>query len=73
VRKAVVLAVALTLVSLWAAMAAGLTAVSMTEGVRVSGLVMLTTAIAASLLVGYFDWRGRMLRGFRTQHDAARL
>ena len=67
-KRAAVLAVALTIVSILAAMATSVTAVSMTEEVRVLGLVMLSTAAVASLLVRYFDWRGRMIRRFRTEH-----
>jgi hypothetical protein len=65
--------VALTLVSIWAAIATGLTAVSMTEEVSAFGLVMLPAALVASLLARYFEWRARMIRGLRTEHDAARL
>ena len=72
-NRAAVFAVALTIVSTWAVMAAGLTAVSMTEEMRVLGLVMLPAAAVASLLVRYFDWRGRMIRRFRTEHDAPRI
>lgn len=67
-KMAAVLAVALAIVSVWAVMAG--TAVWLAEAVRVFGLVMMPSAIAASLLVRYFDWRGRMIRGFRTEYDA---
>ena len=50
--------------------ATGLTAVWLTEEVRVFGLVMLLTAIVASLLVLYFDWRRRMMRHLRAEPDA---
>ena len=69
-KRAAILAVALVFVSIWVVMAAGLTAVWLTEEVRVFGLVMLPTAIVASLLVLYFDWRGRMMRRLRAEHDA---
>jgi len=65
VKKAAILAVVLAFVSVWVVLAAGLTAVWLTEGVRVVGLVMLPTAIVASLLVLYFDWRGRLMRRAR--------
>jgi hypothetical protein len=38
-------------------------AVWLIEGVRVVGLVMIPTAIAGALIVLYFDWRSRLLRG----------
>lgn len=67
-RRTAVPAVALTIVSIWAVMATSLTAVSMTEEMRVLGLVVLSTAAVASLLVRYFEWRARMIRRFRTEH-----
>jgi len=45
---------------------AGLTAVWLTEAMREFALVMLPTAIVASILVLYFDWRGRLMRRART-------
>ena len=66
--KATVL-VALALVSIWIVMVAGLTSL-LTEDARLTGVVMLATAILASLLVLYFDWRGRMMRGLRAEHGA---
>lgn len=65
-----ILAVALAFVSVWVALAAGLTAVWLTEEVRVFGLVMLPTAVAAALVVLYFEWRGRLMRRSRAEHDA---
>ena len=59
-RRATVLAVVVALVSLWVVVAAGITAVWLTDEARVFGLVMLPTVIVASLLVLYFDWRGRL-------------
>ncbi len=34
------------------------------------GLLMLPTAIVASLLVLYFDWRGRLMRRALIEGDA---
>ena len=68
-KRAAILAVALAFVSIWVVLAASLTAVWLTEEVRVVGLVMLPTAIVASLLVLYFDWRGRLMRRVRGEHD----
>ena len=51
VKRAALVAVALAFVSMWVVMAAGLTAVWLTEAARVVGLVMLPTAIVAWLLV----------------------
>jgi len=70
VKKAAILAGALALVSIGVVMVAGLTTVWLTEEMRAFGLVMLPTAIVASLLVRYFDWRGRMRRNLRAEHDA---
>jgi hypothetical protein len=70
VKMLSILPVALAFASIWIAMAAGLTAVWLIEEVRVLGLVTLATAIVVSLLVMYFDWRGRMIRRLRTEHDA---
>ena len=66
--KATVL-VALALVSIWIVMVAGLTSL-LTEDARLTGVVMLATAIVASLLVLYFDWRGRMMRRLRAEPEA---
>ena len=69
VKRVAVLAVAVAFVSIWIVMAAGLTAVSLTDEVRVFGLLMLPTAIVASLLVLYFDWRARLIRRLAVEHD----
>jgi hypothetical protein len=60
--KAAVMAVVLLFVSIWVVLAAGITAVWLTEEVRVLGLVMLPTGIVAALLVVYFDWRAELRR-----------
>ena len=66
-----VLAMVLAFVSVWFAEAAGLTFAWMTGGVRAAGLVVLATAIVASLLVRYFDWRRRLMwRRVRGARDA---
>jgi hypothetical protein len=61
-KKETILAVALALVGIWVVLATGATAVWLTGEVRVFGLVALPTAIVASLLVVYFDWREKLLR-----------
>ncbi len=66
--KTTVVAVALALFSAWVVMVAGVTAVWLTEEVRVFGLVMLPTVIVAGLLVVYFDWRAKLLS--RIRNDA---
>jgi hypothetical protein len=71
-NKQTVVAVVLFFVSLWVVLAAGLTAVWLTEEVRVIGLVMLPTGIVAGLLVVYFDWRARLLSGIRDERHASR-
>ena len=62
VEKATVVALALLFVSIWVVLAAGITAVWLTEEVRVFGLVILPTGIVAGLLVVYFAWRDNLRR-----------
>lgn len=62
VDKATVVALVLLFVSIWVVLAAGITAVWLTEQVRVLGLVILPTGIVAALLVVYFDWRAKLRR-----------
>ena len=61
-KTSTILAVALAFVSIWVVIATGVTAVWLTAEPRVFGLVMLSTATVASLLVMYFDWRARLQR-----------
>jgi hypothetical protein len=70
VNKSTVLAIALAFLSVWVIMVAGLTALWLTDEVRVIGLIALPTAIVASLLVVYFDWRARLQRRILTERDA---
>ena len=70
--KQMVMAVVLFLVSIWVVMTAGITAVWLTEEVRVFGLVMLPTAIVAGLLVVYFDWRAELLNRIRDERHEDR-
>lgn len=60
--KSAVLAVTVGIVSLWIVMIAGITAVWLTDEVRVLGVVMLPAGIVAGLLVLYFDWRDNLRR-----------
>jgi hypothetical protein len=72
--KMTVVAVVLFFVSMLVVMAAGMTAVWLTEEVRVIGLVIVPTAIVAGLLVVYFEWRARLLdriRDERNEHQKA--
>ena len=69
-KRSAILAVALVVVSIWVVLAAGATAVWLTEEARVFGLVILPTVIVASLLVLYFDWRERLMRRVRLDRDA---
>lgn len=68
-NKSTTLAVALAFVSVWVLLAAGITAVWLTEEVRVIGLVILPTAVVASLLVLYFDWRAKLQRRILAERD----
>ena len=72
VRKATVLAVVLAFVGIWVVLAVGASAVWVTGEVRVFGLVALPTAIVASLLVLYFDWREKLLRRMLTDRKEHR-
>jgi hypothetical protein len=69
VKRSTVLAIALAFVSIWVVLAAGVTAVWLTEEVRVVGLMTLPTAIVASLLVLYFDWRAKLQRRILAERD----
>jgi hypothetical protein len=53
--KATVMAVVLLFVGIWVVMTGEMTEVWLT--VAVFGLLMLSRAVVASLLVAYFDWR----------------
>jgi hypothetical protein len=64
-----ILALGLAFVSIWVVMAAGVAAVWLTDEVRVVGLVILPTAIVASLLVRYFDWRAKLQRRLLAERD----
>jgi hypothetical protein len=69
-----VMAVVLFFVSIWVVMTVAITAVWLTEEVRVFGLVILPTAIVAGLLVVYFDWRAKLLKQIhdeQTEHRKA--
>ncbi len=68
-KRSMVLAIVLAFVSIWVVMAAGITAVWLTQEVRVVGLVILPTAVVASLLVLYFDWRAKLQRRILAERD----
>lgn len=72
VTRATVLAVALAFASIWIVLATGATAVWLTGEVRAFGLVALPTAIVASVLVVYFDWRQKLLRRMLRAEDQRR-
>ena len=62
VGKAAILAVAPAPAALWVILNMGATAVWLAGELTVFGLVALATAIVASLLVVYFNWREKLLR-----------
>ena len=66
-KRRAILALALAFVGVYVVLAGRLTALWLTEEVRVVGLMMLPSAIVASLLVLYFDWRGRLMRRIRAE------
>lgn len=68
-KRPPVLAIAVAFLTVWVVMAACITAVWLTEEVRVVGLVILPTAVVASLLVLYFDWRSKLQRRALGERD----
>ena len=62
VAKSRIVAVVLAFVGLFAVFAAGLAAVWLTEELRVLSLVILPSIVVATLLVLYFEWRGKLER-----------
>lgn len=69
-KRATITAIAIAFIGLWVVFAAGATAVWLSEEPRVFGLVILPTAIVASLLVLYFDWRARLIGEIRAGRAA---
>lgn len=60
--RALTVAVAVTFASILVVVTTAMAAWSPTDEVKVSALVILSTAIVASLLVVYFEWRTRTRR-----------
>ena len=60
--KSRILAVVLGFVGLSVVMTSGLTAVWLTEELRVLSLVILPSVVVATLLVLYFEWRDKLRR-----------
>jgi hypothetical protein len=52
-----------------AVLASGVTAVWLTEELRVLTLVILPSVVVATLLVLYFEWRGKLQRQVWAQLD----
>ena len=71
-NRSMILALGLAFVSIWVVMAAGIAAVWLTDEVRVVALVILPTAIVASLLVLSFDWRAKLQRRLLAERDDSR-
>jgi hypothetical protein len=61
-----------SLILTWIVLAAGITPEWFIAEVRVFGLVILPTAIVASLLVVYFEWRGTLRRRVLAERDTSR-
>ena len=68
-RKSRILAVVLASVGVSVVMASGLTAVWLTEELRVLSLVVLPSTVVATLLVLYFEWRGKLQRQVLAELD----
>jgi hypothetical protein len=62
-------AIVLAFISLFVVMITGSIAVWLTSEVRVFGLVALSTAIVAGLLVVYFDWRAKLRNRILADRD----
>lgn len=60
--RALTVAVAVTVASILVVVTTAMAAGSPTDEAKVSALVILSTAIVASLLVVYFEWRTRTRR-----------
>ena len=71
-RTETVVAVMAFFAIIWVTMTNGITAVWLTEEVKVFGLAMLPTAIFAGLLVVFFDWRAKLLGRTRDEQDEYR-
>ena len=67
--KKSILAMAFAFVTIWVLLAADITAGWLTERLRVFGVVMLPTAMVASLLILYFDWRRELRRRLLAERD----
>jgi hypothetical protein len=71
-NKSTKLAMTLAFVSIWVLLATRITTMWFTEELRVLSLLMAATAIAGSLLVLYFDWRGKLFRRISGERDEHR-
>jgi len=69
-RKSRILAILLAFVGLSVVMASGLTAVWLTEEIRVLSLMILPSTVVATLLILYFEWRGKLLRQVGAEADS---
>jgi len=56
----------------WLILRAEVTPLWLTEELRMFGVIILPLAIAALLLVAYFDWRAHLRRRLRMELDAYR-
>jgi hypothetical protein len=59
----------IALAGVWVALTAGLTRAWLPEAVLAVARVGLPTAVAATLLVLYFDWRRRLMRRVRADDN----
>ena len=62
-------AIVLAFISIFVVLTTGAIAVWLTSEVRVFGLVALSTAIVAGLLVVYFDWRATLRNNILANRD----
>ena len=59
----------IVLAGLWVVLTAGLTGAGLPEAVLAVARVVLPTAVAAALLVLYFDWRRRLIGRVQADDD----
>ena len=68
-RNEDIAAVWLFFISLFLAIAAGLTAVWLTAEVRVFGIVLFPTVAVAAMMTLYYDWRAKLARPVRSEGE----
>ena len=68
-KRTTMLTATIALAGVWVVLTAGLTGAWLPEAVLGFARVGLPTAVAATLLVLYFDWRRRLMRQVQADGD----